>query len=106
MAERRRSAAGSKKAEDKKREFIKVDYDNLQITRAYTFDNGDITFDMKYQGVCFYRLRVVHTQDDREFISFPAYQSNGKYYNYFYLALSDDDQEKIIDMVYDVTNED
>lgn len=106
MAERRRAAASSKKAEDKKREFLAVDYDQLQITRAYVFDNGDITFDMKYLGVCFYRLRVVHTQDDREFISFPSYQSNGKYYNYFYLALSEADQDKIIDMVYEVANED
>lgn len=106
MAERRRAAASSKKAEEKKREYMTVDFDQLQITRAYVFDNGDITFDMKYHDICFYRLRVVHTQDDREFISFPSYESKGKYYNYFYLALSNEDQEKIIDMVYDVANED
>lgn len=106
MANERRSTSRSKKEEPKKRETIKIDFDDLKVTRAYTFDNGDITFDMKYKDVCFYRLRVVHTHDDREFVSFPSYESNGKYYNYFYLALSNEDQEKLIDMVYDVTNED
>lgn len=95
MAERRRS----NKSAEKSREFIKVD--SFKITRAHEFDNGNVSFDMLINGVQIYRLSVVSAKDsDRQFIGFPSYQSNGKWYNYCYLALSEDDVEKIINEVY------
>ena len=95
MAERKRSNKSTEKA----REFMKVD--SFKITRAHEFDNGNVSFDMLINGVQIYRLSVVSAKDsDRQFIGFPSYQSNGKWYNYVYLALSDEDVEKIIDEIY------
>ena len=95
MAERKRS----NKSADKVREFMKVD--SFKITRAHEFDNGNVSFDMLINGVQIYRLSVVSAKDsDRQFIGFPSYQSNGKWYNYVYLPLSQEDSDKIIDEVY------
>lgn len=95
MAERRRSNKSSEKA----RETMKVE--SFKITRAHEFDNGNVSFDMLINGVQIYRLSVVSAKDsDRQFIGFPSYQSNGKWYNYCYLDLFDDDVEKIINEVY------
>jgi len=94
MAERKRS---TKKTE---RETIKVE--SFKILRAHEFDNGNVSFDMEINGVSLYRLTVVSRKDGKgEFISYPAYENNGKWYNYCYLALSDEDSDKIIQAVYD-----
>ena len=95
MAERRRSNKSTEKA----REFMKVD--SFKITRAHEFDNGNVSFDMLINGVQIYRLSVVSAKDsDRQFIGFPSYQSNGKWYNYVYLPLTEEDSDKIINEVY------
>ena len=96
MAERRKS---NKKTEDKK--FMSVS--EFSILRAHEFDNGNISFDLKINGLTLYRLSVVSVKDsDRVFIGFPSYQAkDGKWYNYFYLPLSDEDMDKIINAVYD-----
>lgn len=94
MAERKRSA---KKTE---RETIKVEA--FKILRAHEFNNGNVSFDMEINGVSLYRLTVVSRKDGSgEFISYPSYENNGKWYNYCYLALSDEDSDKIIQAVYD-----
>lgn len=96
MAERRRS---NKSKEKKELEFMKVE--SFKITRAHEFDNGNVSFDMLINGVQIYRLSVVTAKDTGEqFIGFPSYQSNGKWYNYVYLLLSEEDRDKIIDEVY------
>lgn len=95
MAERRRSNKSAEKA----RETMKVD--SFKITRAHEFDNGNVSFDMLINGVQIYRLSVISAKDsDRQFIGFPSYQSNGKWYNYVYLPLSEEDSDKIINEVY------
>lgn len=96
MAERRKS---NKKTEDKK--FMEVN--EFSILRAHEFDNGNISFDLKINGITLYRLSVVSVKDsDRVFIGFPSYQAkDGKWYNYYYLPLSDEDMDKIINAVYD-----
>lgn len=97
MAERRKSS--NKKTEDKK--FMSVS--EFSILRAHEFDNGNISFDLKINGITLYRLSVVSVKDsDRVFIGFPSYQAkDGKWYNYYYLPLSDVDMDKIINAVYD-----
>ena len=95
MAERRRGNKSTEKA----REYMKVD--SFKIIRAHEFDNGNVSFDMLINGVQIYRLSVVSAKDsDRQFIGFPSYQSNGKWYNYVYLPLSEEDSDRIIDEVY------
>lgn len=95
MAERRRS----NKSAEKTKKFMKVD--SFEITRAHEFDNGNVSFDMIINGVQIYRLSVISAKDsDRQFIGFPSYQSNGKWYNYVYLFLTEEDSDKIINEVY------
>ena len=99
--------ARTRKTEEKKteRKNVKIDFNSLIIKRSHSFDNGNVSFDMEYEGITFYRLTVVQTKDGNEFISFPSYESNGKWFNYYYLPLSQDDQEKIIDLVYDTIDD-
>lgn len=103
MAERR---TAGKKSSTSQKEFMKINFDDLNISRAFAFDNGNVSFDMEYKGMKLYRLTVVETKKGDTFISFPSYESNGKWYSYYYMPISDKDQETIIDMVYDVVNED
>lgn len=97
MAERKRTAGKT----STKKEFIKIDFDALKVTRAFAFDNGNVAFDFEYEGIKFYGSTVVETKAGNQFISFPSYQNNGKWYSFYYMPLSDEDQEKIIDLVYD-----
>lgn len=99
MAERRR------KTEEAKNDFMVIE--SCKITRTHEFDNGNISFDAIINGVQLYRLTVVKPEDSKkgEFIGYPSYQSNGKWYNYFWMHLSDDDIDKIIQMVYDALDE-
>ena len=99
MAERTRKT--NTKKEQEKREYYNLSEAVWSIKRAHQFDNGNISFDMQIEGITFYRLIVVKAKDDHEFISFPQYQSNGKWYNYYYIPFTDTDQNAIIDAVYD-----
>ena len=100
MATRKAKVTEGKKA----KEFMKLE--SLKILRVHEFDNGNISFDATINGVVLNRLSVVSRRDGSgEFISFPSYQNNGKWYNYCYLALSDEDSDKIIQAVYDNIDE-
>ena len=101
MAERTR-----KKAETQEKKTMNINMDDVKIKRAYEFDNGNVSFDMEYAGMTFYRMTVVKTKDGKEFVSFPSYESNGKWFNYYYMPLSEKDQDALIDLVYEVVNED
>ena len=96
MAERKRGS----KVSSKEREYVTVD--SFKILRAHEFDNGNVSFDLELNGVKFYRLSVVSAKEtDHQFIGFPSYQSkDGKWYNYYFIQLSDSDSDKIIDEVY------
>lgn len=90
--------------EKKAREFMKVE--SFSILRAHEFKNGNISFDMSINGVILNRLTVVSRKDGSgEFISFPSYENNGKWYNYCYMSLSPEDSDKIIQAVYDNLDE-
>ena len=96
MAERKKR---TKKAEERE----EMEVLSYSILRAHEFDNGNISFDMKINGITLYRLAVVSVKDsDRVFIGFPSYQAkDGKWYNYIYLPLSEKDSDEIIQAVYD-----
>lgn len=95
MATRRTKATDT--AKETTRKVVSGPY---KILRAKEFDNGGITFDMEFNGITFYRLGVRKGQNG-EFISYPSYKgTDGNYYHYFYLPLSDDTQDKIIQSVY------
>ena len=69
------------------------------VKRAHEFSNGNISFDFECSGISFYRAVVVKGKNG-EFVSFPQYESNGKYYSYYYMKLTNEEQEALIDAVY------
>lgn len=92
------------KAAEGKKEFISID--SFKVLRAHEFNNGNVSFDLAVNGVILNRLTVVSRKDGSgEFISFPSYENNGKWYNYCYMALSEEDSDKIIQAVYDNLDE-
>ena len=98
MAERTKRT--SKKTTEQRETYSLKDV-KWSIRRAHQFDNGNISFDLQLGAITLYRLIVVKAKDDHEFISFPQYQTNGKWYNYYYIPFTDEDQDAIIDAVYD-----
>ena len=99
MAERTRR--NTKKTTKEERKNYSLEGVEWSVKRAHQFDNGNISFDLQLKEITLYRLIVVKAKDGHEFISFPQYQSNGKWYNYFYVPFTDKDQDAIIDAVYD-----
>lgn len=99
MAERR-----TKKAEGKK--GAKISNMNFKVLRAFEFENGGISFDLSVElteglSLTFYRAGIRKGKEG-DFVSFPSYKgSDGNYYHYYYLPLTDDLQDKVIQAVYD-----
>lgn len=97
---------GTKKADGNKKVVSKISNMNFTITRAVEFDNGGISFDMSVQliddlSISFYRLGIREGKEG-SFISFPSYKgSDGNYYHYFYVPMTDELQDKVIQAVYD-----
>lgn len=91
-------AKKSKTAEQKtERAFIEVRDHEVKNVRVVEGKNGDIVFfTLVINGVTVYNCRVA-TGKNGDFISFPQYKgSNGNYYNNVYVALSDEDANKIL----------
>lgn len=82
-------------------DFIKVN--SYKVIRANEFKENRIFFDLILNDVTIYGCMVVGFKDG-EFISFPSQKSSkdGNYYNVVYARLSDEDQKKIIDSVYEL----
>lgn len=97
MAERTRA----KETPKEERKNYSLKHVEWSVKRVHQFDNGNISFDLQLKEITLYRLIVIKAKDGHEFISFPQYQSNGKWYNYFYVPFTDKDQDVIIDAVYD-----
>ena len=102
MAERKSRAKAEQKEKQVKYQLVSGKW---SIKRAHQFDNGNICFDMQINAVTFYRMMVIQAKDGTEFISFPQYQSNGKWYNYFYIPFEQEDVDKIIDEVYNTIDD-
>lgn len=85
------------------KQYLKVD--SFKIRRANEYDKtGTIFFDLEINGLTVYGCTVAKRKtDDSEFISFPSRKgADGKYYSIVYAALTQEDQDKIIDAVYDL----
>lgn len=79
--------------------------ESFGIRRANEYDKtGTIFFDLDINGLTVYGCTVAKRKtDEREFISFPSRKgADGKYYSIVYAALSQEDQDRIIDAVYDL----
>lgn len=77
----------------------------IEVLRAHDLTKDDqegcnIAVDLKINGVtiygCFYREGKDKKGNDYQMVSFPSHQGkDGKYYNYAYVKLTDEDVEKI-----------
>ena len=84
-----------KKPEKKTESVVK----SVQVTRAKTFDNGGVVFDMVINDIAIYGCRVIEYKDG-DFISFPSRKgSDDKYYNHVWVKLTDEDTKEIISQV-------
>ena len=88
------------KAETKERETIELRSAEVDKVRVVEGKNGDLVFFTAIlNGIAIYNCRVA-TGKNGDFISFPQYKgSDGKYYNNVYVALSDEDSKKVLELV-------
>lgn len=86
----------------KERETIEVRSAAVNNVRVIDSKGNDLVFfSLNLNGVIINNCRVA-TGKNGDFISFPQYKgSNGQYYNTVYVALSDEDQSKILQLVQD-----
>jgi DNA-binding cell septation regulator SpoVG len=82
----------------KKKEVNEAVNVNAKVTRANQV-NDTVFFDLELNGVSIYGLKVVEGSKG-DFISWPSHKGkDGKYYNYAWCKLSDEQQNEIIHQV-------
>lgn len=82
----------------KKKEVNEVVNVSAKVTRANQV-NDTVFFDMEINGISVYGLKVVEGSNG-DFISWPSHKGkDGKYYNYVWCKLSDEQQKEIIHQV-------
>lgn len=65
----------------------------IEVLRAHEFKSGDISFDMKVNGVTLYNCTYMNESEKvkQPFVSFPSRKgSDGKYYSYVWFKISDE----------------
>lgn len=79
---------------------------NAEVTNVRQISDSCIVFTLKCKGFSFYSMRVVERKYDGEpFITVPQYKgSDGKYYNFYAVYLSEADQKALIDKVFAIVN--
>ncbi len=73
----------------------------IEVTRAYEFDDGNISINLEINDVTIYGASIVKGKNGR-FVSFPSYKKDGKYWNHAYFRLDDDDTAEILDQAGDL----
>ena len=76
---------------------------DIEVTRAYQFDDGNISFDVRIDAVTIYNCSWMQTKKDGSpFVGFPSHKGkDGKtWYKYAYTQFSDAELE-IIDKQLD-----
>lgn len=92
-----------KKSENKKASGT-FDLQTWEVIRAYEFEGGNISFDLKVNGVFIYGMVLVWMEDRKEyFISFPSRKGrDGKYYKHAWFQLNDTLQKAIIERIEEI----
>lgn len=65
----------------------------IEVLRAHEFKSGDISFDMKVNGVTLYNCTYMNESEKvkKPFVSFPSRKgSDGKYYSFVWFKITDD----------------
>jgi hypothetical protein len=94
---------GGKKEESKKKETLNIM--DCEIVRAVNNDYG-VFFDIKLNGIKINGCSLQQTKDEgKVFIAFPSKQGKDKkYYPVVSAYISDDDAQKIIEMIDEKIN--
>ena len=79
-----------KKSENKKPEN-NFELHDWEVTRAHEFDGGNISFDLRVNGVMIYGLTLVWNEDQKDYwTSFPARTGkDGKYYKHAWFPIDE-----------------
>lgn len=85
-------------------EYKPVKAATLSVSHVKEWDNG-VTFTLNVDRVSIYGCRIVTATNGDNFISFPARKgSDGKYYKYAYVDLSDEELNVVFGLVRSALN--
>lgn len=74
----------------------KKDAKIIVVKRAKEFEWG-ISFDVIINDVTIYGCKLISNKKDETFVAFPSRKgTNGEYYNYAYVKLSEEDTQNIV----------
>lgn len=92
------------KTEEKKPVYFDMAENVAMVTNVRKINDKCIGFTLRCKGFSLYNLRAVqHNKGEGWFISVPATKGkDGKYYNNYGLYLRDEDQESILDTVFNI----
>lgn len=75
---------------------------SINVKNARVLSDNCIVFSIELEGISLYGLKLVETKDGKRFISMAQTKGrDGKYYNNYYINLSDERKEEIIKSVLD-----
>lgn len=75
---------------------------SINVINARVLSDNCIVFGVELEGISLYGLKLVETKDGERFISMAQTKGkNGKYYNNYFINLSDKQKEDIIKIVVD-----
>lgn len=96
--------SNSNKKEENKPVYFDMVETVAMVTNVRKITDGCIGFTLKCKGFSLYGLRAVERKNGEGwFISVPATKGkDGKYYNDYGLYLRDEDQESILDTVFNI----
>ena len=92
-----------KKSENKKPEN-NFELHSWDVTRAHEFDGGDISFDLRVNGVMIYGMTLRWNEEKKEYwVSFPARKGNdGKFYKHAWFPVNEALQANIEKRIEDM----
>ena len=73
----------------------------INVTRAYEFDNGNISINLEVNGVTIYGASIVNGRQGK-FVSFPSYKKDGRYWNHAYFPFDEDELNEVLEQVGDM----
>ena len=75
---------------------------SINVKNARVLSDNCIVFGVELEGISLYGLKLVETKDGKRFISMAQTKGRDeKYYNNYYINLSDERKEEIIKIVLD-----
>jgi hypothetical protein len=75
---------------------------SINVINARVLSDNCIVFGVELEGISLYGLKLVETKDGERFISMAQTKGkDGKYYNNYFINLSDKQKEDIIKIVVD-----